>query len=179
METRSIYRTPEGESEILSFYDEVLSHWPVPVQTRTIDTRHGHTFVISSGEASAPPLVLLHGAASNATSWVGQIARYAQEFRVYAVDIPGEPGRSTQNRPSWHGPGYAEWLEDVQLSGSNVGDAYLHLADEIDDALPTFDTYLWGNDACAFFRKVTDAMRVWIDATRTITHERAFVGAAR
>jgi pimeloyl-ACP methyl ester carboxylesterase len=29
------------------------------------------------------------------------------------VDLPGEPGRSSPNRPSWSGPAYAEWLADV------------------------------------------------------------------
>jgi pimeloyl-ACP methyl ester carboxylesterase len=32
---------------------------------------------------------------------------------VYAVDLPGEPGKSAPNRPAWDSPAYAEWLEDV------------------------------------------------------------------
>jgi pimeloyl-ACP methyl ester carboxylesterase len=45
--------------------------------------------------------------------WIGEVAEYSRYFRTYAVDIPGEPGRSASNRPSWNGPEYAEWLADV------------------------------------------------------------------
>jgi pimeloyl-ACP methyl ester carboxylesterase len=56
---------------------------------------------------------LLHGAASNAVSWAGDVAAYSAHFRVYAVDLPGEPGKSAPNRPAWEGFAFAEWLEDV------------------------------------------------------------------
>ena len=71
------------------------------------------------------------------------------------------------------------WLEDVRLAGSTASEAYLHLADALDAALPTFHGYLWGESARAFFRKVTGAMRVWIETTRTIAHERTAATAAR
>jgi pimeloyl-ACP methyl ester carboxylesterase len=113
MKTESIYKSLAGHREIMALYDAVLAHWPVAHETFNLPTRHGDTFVIASGEKSAPPLILLHGSASNAVSWVGDVAEYSSHFRVYAVDLPGEPGKSTQNRPAWDGPGYAEWLEDV------------------------------------------------------------------
>jgi pimeloyl-ACP methyl ester carboxylesterase len=109
----SIYKSPEGEKQVMALYDAALSHWPVPYEALRLPTRHGETFVIASGDPPAPPLVLLHGAASNAVSWVGDVAAYCPHFRVYAVDIPGDPGKSVQNRLPWDGPGYAEWLEDV------------------------------------------------------------------
>jgi pimeloyl-ACP methyl ester carboxylesterase len=91
----------------------VLKNWPVPYETLTVTTRHGDTHVISCGEKTGPPLVLLHGLASNAVSWVGDVEQYSRHFRVFAVDIPGEPGRSAPNRPSWEGPDFAEWTEDL------------------------------------------------------------------
>ena len=63
--------------------------------------------------AGAPPVVLLHGAASNALAWMGDIGEYSKRLRVYAVDLPGEPGRSSHNRPPWQGPAYVEWMEDL------------------------------------------------------------------
>jgi pimeloyl-ACP methyl ester carboxylesterase len=113
MNTESIYKSPAGKSQIMALYDAVLARWPVPYETFNLPTRHGETFIIASGEVSAPPLVLLHGSASNAVSWVGDVPEYSQHFRVYAVDLPGEPGKSAENRPTWDGPGFAEWLEDV------------------------------------------------------------------
>jgi len=119
MITESIYKSPAGKSEIMALYDAVLARWPVPYEAITIPTRHGETFVIASGDKSAPPLVLLHGSASNAVSWVGDVTEYSQHFRVYAVDLPGEAGRSAENRPAWDGPGFAEWLDDV-LDGLKI-----------------------------------------------------------
>ncbi|MEW5868355.1 MAG: alpha/beta hydrolase [Chloroflexota bacterium] len=115
----TIYKTPAGESEIMALYDAALGRWPVPYETFKLPTRHGETFVIASGEKSAPALMLLHGAQSNAVSWVGDVAEYSASFRTYAVDLPGEPGKSAQNRPDWEGPAYVEWLEDV-LDGLGV-----------------------------------------------------------
>lgn len=119
MDTAAIYKSPAGKAEIMALYDAALARWPVAYETFDLPTRHGRTFVIASGEKAAQPLVLLHGAASNAVSWVGDAAGYSRRFRVYAVDLPGEPGKSAENRPAWDGPGFAEWLEDV-LDGLQI-----------------------------------------------------------
>ena len=124
MNPSPLYRSVAGEQAVMALYDRVLAHWPVPYQALDIDTRHGRTFALASGPASAPPLVLLHGACSNAVSWVGDVAEYSRCCRVYAVDLPGEPGRSAPNRPPWAGPAYTEWLEDL-LGGLGIGTASL------------------------------------------------------
>jgi len=119
MNAESIYKSPAGERQIMALYDAVLARWPVAHETFRLPTRHGETFAIASGEPSAPPLILLHGAVSNAVSWVGEVPAYSPCFRVYAVDLPGEPGRSAPNRPAWEGPAFAEWMEDV-LDGLKI-----------------------------------------------------------
>jgi pimeloyl-ACP methyl ester carboxylesterase len=113
MQSQSLYRSPSGEREVMAIYDRVLAHWPVPYETITVSTRCGNTFMIASGEKSSPPLMLLHGSCSNALSWIGEVTEYSRYFRVYSIDIPGEPGKSTSNRPSWNSPAYADWMEDV------------------------------------------------------------------
>ena len=113
MDTNPLYKTAAGEKEIIALYDNVLKNWPVPYETSLVSTRHGETFVICSGDKKAPPLFLLHGAASNAVSWVGDVAEYSRHFRVYAVDIPGEPGKSAPILLPFEGTAYAEWMEDL------------------------------------------------------------------
>lgn len=114
MSAQSIYKSPAGERAIMALYENVLAdYWPAPKETLNIPTRHGHTFVIASGDESAPPLVLLHGAASNSAIWAADVAAYSPQHRVYAVDLLGEPGKSAPNRPAWDSPAYAEWLADV------------------------------------------------------------------
>ncbi len=124
MGNASIYKSPAGESAVMALYDQALAYWPVPHEELRLPTRYGETFIIASGPAAAPPLVLLHGAASNALSWMGEVAAYSQRCRTYAVDIIGEPGRSAPARPSWNGPAYGEWLADV-LDGLAVTKASL------------------------------------------------------
>jgi pimeloyl-ACP methyl ester carboxylesterase len=111
--TKPIYKTPAGEKAVMAVYDALLARWPVPHETLTIPTRYGDTFVIASGERASPPLVLLHGAGTNSSIWAGDVVEYSRQYRVYAVDLLGEPGRSAPNRPAWNSPAYAEWLADV------------------------------------------------------------------
>jgi pimeloyl-ACP methyl ester carboxylesterase len=110
---RSIYKSIAGEQAVMALYDSALSRWPVPYEGLNVPTRHGSTFVVLSGEASAPPLVLLHGSTMNSGMWMEDVIEYSRGYRVLAVDLIGEPGRSAQNRPSWDGPAYPDWLEDV------------------------------------------------------------------
>ncbi len=113
MNAHSIYKSPAGEKKIMEVYDTMLSHWPVPYEGIHISTRHGNSFAIACGPESAPPLVLIHGAGSNSLTWAGEITAYSARYRIYAVDLPGEPGKSAPNRLAWDGPAFAEWLEDV------------------------------------------------------------------
>jgi pimeloyl-ACP methyl ester carboxylesterase len=113
MTTPSVFKSPEGERLIMALYDKALAQWPVPHQTLTLPTRHGDTFVIASGDESAPPLVVLHGAGTSSAIWGADMADYCRCYRVYAVDLPGEAGKSSPNRPPWDTPAFAEWLADV------------------------------------------------------------------
>ena len=111
--TRSIWKTPSGAEAVRARYRQFLAFWPQPVEQQTIPTRHGETFVVASGPADAPPVVLLHGSASTSVIWMGDARLWAQRFRVYAVDIIGEPGLSAENRPTLASGAYAQWLDDV------------------------------------------------------------------
>jgi pimeloyl-ACP methyl ester carboxylesterase len=111
--TKSVYKSLAGEKAVMALYDSMLAHWPVPYKTLNISTRYGNTFVIASGEASSPPLILLHGAGTNSAIWAGDVAEYSRYYRVYAIDLLGEAGRSAPNRPDWNGNAYAEWLDEV------------------------------------------------------------------
>jgi pimeloyl-ACP methyl ester carboxylesterase len=113
MTARSIYKSEAGQQAVLAFYNQALAYWPVEHQDLLLKTRLGETFVIASGPPSGVPLILLHGAGSNALAWMGDVPALSRDFRVYSVDIPGDPGRSAPVRPSWNGSGYVEWLEDV------------------------------------------------------------------
>src|SRR5439155_8485197 len=88
---------------------------------RTVPTRHGDTFVLVSAPENGPPVLLVHGSGGNTLAWLGLVGRLADRFRLYAVDVIGEPGLSAPSRPPLGSSAYAEWLDDV-LDGLGVGE---------------------------------------------------------
>jgi len=108
-----VYKTEAGGHEVERRYRELLEHWPVPSEHRRVPTRDGETFVVVSGPESAPPLVLLHGAGGNALTWASAVPSLARHFRVYVVDVIGEPGLSAPSRPALETEEHVLWLDDV------------------------------------------------------------------
>lgn len=113
MASVSVFKTPEGERVVHDSYRDILRQWPVGHRQLRVPTRHGETFVIVSGPEDAPALVLLHGTASNAGSWIVDIPIWSRHFRVFAVDIIGDAGFSAQVRPPLESNAHVEWLDDV------------------------------------------------------------------
>lgn len=113
MGAEEIYKTPEGKAAIMAWYDGVLARWPVPCEAMTVRTRVGDTFVMASGKDKAPPIVLLHGAATNSAMWLSDAAVFGRAYRVYAVDLSGEPGRTVPVYLDWYGDAFAEWLDEA------------------------------------------------------------------
>jgi pimeloyl-ACP methyl ester carboxylesterase len=111
-----IYKSPEGKLAIEARYRALLGGWPVAHDELTVPTRAGDTFVVASGSRSAPALVLLHGSGTNSVSWIRDVAVWAQHYRVYAVDLIGEPGLSAPSRPPLASGAYADWLDDVWVA---------------------------------------------------------------
>ncbi|MBU5439561.1 alpha/beta hydrolase [Tissierella sp. MSJ-40] len=113
MKTQIAFKTQAGKNEIMKAYDSFLQKWVSPCKEIYTDTRYGKTHIIASGEKSAPPLILLHGTGMNSIMWIGEVREYSKSYRVYAVDIPGEPGKSDETQFSLEGASYTEWLYDV------------------------------------------------------------------
>lgn len=109
----NIYKSEAGRAAVESQYRRFLARWPVPCEQRIVSTRQGDTFVMISGEPTAPPVVLFHGSGTNSASWMREVATWAQHHRVYAIDMIGEPGLSAPSRPPLASSAYADWLDDV------------------------------------------------------------------
>src|SRR5215831_12353424 len=108
-----IYKSSEGERLVRERYLVFLKHWPVPNEHIRISTSQGETFIVACGPESAPPLVLLHGGAGNSAMWMGDVRAFAQNFRVYCIDMIGEAGLSAPSRPPLSSDAYAVWLDEV------------------------------------------------------------------
>jgi pimeloyl-ACP methyl ester carboxylesterase len=107
------FKTPEGGRRYLRAYDQVLAQWPVPFQELEVPTPFGDTHIIVSGPQGAPPLVLLHATGTSATGWLLNVGPLSQRYRVYAVDILGEPGKTRQTRLLRDRADGAGWLAAV------------------------------------------------------------------
>ena len=107
------FNTREGREAILATYDRLTARWPVSFQQRTVPTSLGAASAIEWGSPEHPVLVLVHGSSSNAATWLGDAAAYGADHHVFAVDLPGECGRSDPRRPVLEGAAYAAWLGEV------------------------------------------------------------------
>ena len=109
----SPFKTPEGEAKFRAAYDAALKLWPVPYEELDIPTRFGVTHVVAAGPKNAPALVLLHGYMATSVMWSPNVGDFATSYRVYAVDIMGQPSKSTPEEPVRHAADYVAWLTDT------------------------------------------------------------------
>ncbi|MFL5296154.1 MAG: alpha/beta fold hydrolase [Phenylobacterium sp.] len=115
----AIWKTPQGGEAVRARYAQFLSYWPKPSEQLRVPTSQGETFVVASGKLGAPAVVFLHGSASNSVVWLRDAAIMGEHFRVYAIDMIGEPGLSAESRPPLASGSYVGWLDDV-LAGLGV-----------------------------------------------------------
>ena len=107
---RRAFKTLEGEAEYLEAYVAAMKSWPVPYAEREIASRFGRTHVVVSGPVCAPPLVLLHGYWATLTMWSLNVTDLSKYYRVYAIDVMGQPGKSIPDEPIRTASDYVEWL---------------------------------------------------------------------
>jgi pimeloyl-ACP methyl ester carboxylesterase len=75
-----------------------------------IPSRFGTTHVVASGPKDAAPLVLLHGYWATLTMWAPNVADFSNGYRVYAIDVMGQPSKSIPDEPIRNAADYVEWL---------------------------------------------------------------------
>jgi pimeloyl-ACP methyl ester carboxylesterase len=119
MSQTSPFKSPQGEVMFLAAYDAVLKRWPVPYEELDIPTRFGMTHVIVSGPNDAPPLVLLHGYMATSVMWAPNIADFSRDYRIYAIDVMGQPSKSRPDEPVRGEADYVTWLT-ATLDGLNL-----------------------------------------------------------
>lgn len=126
MTNLSTFKTCEGETAFLKAYDAAMNMWPVPYEEIEISTQFGLTHVVISGPKDAPPLVLLHGMSMTLTMWLPNVADFCKDYRVYAIDIMGQPGKSVPNynEPIRDVADFMVWLSEI-IDKLNLDSIYL------------------------------------------------------
>ena len=109
----TIFKTDEGAQEYAEAYKDSLSLWPVPFESITVPTSYGIVHLIASGNEGAPPLILLHMGAMSATMWYPNVEKLSKDFRVLAVDILNDLGKSIPTRPTRTKQSNAAWMVEL------------------------------------------------------------------
>lgn len=121
----SVYKSEKGKNAVMEAVQEIYRQCPVPVESLWLETgSFGPSHVLAAGDPAAPPLVLLHGASSNSAGWFGYLPAWSQSFRIYAADIPGQPGLSGDECPGISDGGSTGWLEELV---EKLGLEYFHI----------------------------------------------------
>lgn len=113
----------DGHRAIMDWYKDAVATIDTPVSSRYVSTRFGRTHMLAAGPDDAPALILIPGIAGCAPLWRRQLPAFAQHFRVYALDIVGQPGKSEPETPSFLNDDFSLWLLDV-LDGLGIERAH-------------------------------------------------------
>ena len=108
-----LYKSEEGLEKIVSWYERVKEEITVDHESEYVDTRFGKTHAIVAGKTHEKSLILIPGVAGCAPLWRHQINELSKHFKIYALDIVGQPGNSDPNPPSVFNDDFVDWLEDV------------------------------------------------------------------
>lgn len=126
MTSASAFKTLEGETEFIAAYEYAMNLWPVPYEEIDIPTRFEMTHVVTTGPQDAPSLVLLHGNFGTLTMWSQNIADFSRGFRVYAIDVIGQPSKSIPDpdKPIIDTADFDAWLGET-LDGLSLDRIFL------------------------------------------------------
>ncbi|PZR12216.1 MAG: alpha/beta hydrolase [Flavobacterium psychrophilum] len=121
---KTVFKSPEGKNKIIRAYDDAITNSSLNLKTNVLKTTFGDTHFLEAGSQHQEIVILLHGASSNATSWLSDFAEYSKQYKVIAIDIIGEAGKSAETRPSYKTTDFAEWLKEIferlDISKANI-----------------------------------------------------------
>jgi pimeloyl-ACP methyl ester carboxylesterase len=128
----SVFRSKSCEKQVLEVYDSIIATWPVPYEDLFIPTCLGDTHIIASGPVKAQPIILIHAFYASAASWFQNVGSLSKSYRVYAMDIIGDPNKSKPIRPIRHLSDFVNWFDDV------MNELHLDQADFIGNSVGAF-----------------------------------------
>jgi pimeloyl-ACP methyl ester carboxylesterase len=110
---QSVFKNEMAKNAYFVAYDRTLKSWPVPYESKYVSTSYGKTHILVSGPEDGESIVLMHGKGDSATSWIANVPALSSKNRVYALDILGDVGKSTVEKPILNRIDFADWLTQV------------------------------------------------------------------
>lgn len=111
----AFYKSLEGKQAMVEWEAKMRSRLSEKAKELWVSTRFGPTYVVVDGPEDGEPLITLHGWGNNSMVYMTtqQFQPILEKYRVYAVDIIGQPGRSALQTPPIRTTGYADWIQDL------------------------------------------------------------------
>ncbi|MEH6759530.1 MAG: alpha/beta hydrolase [Maribacter arcticus] len=110
---QSLYKSETGKVEILNLYNQKLEGLNINYQYQDIETSFGKTNIIIVGDASKPPILIVHGSNGCAPIALETYSGLEVHFQVFAVDVLAQPNKSSETRLSMKNDDYGKWLHEV------------------------------------------------------------------
>jgi pimeloyl-ACP methyl ester carboxylesterase len=111
--SRSHWSTARAAEAYRASYARSLELWPIPFESRLVDTPFGRTHVVVSGATTGDPIILVHAASLSATQWYVQARDLGARHPLAAVDIMGDIGLSSEAAPVRTRADAGDWLAAV------------------------------------------------------------------
>ncbi|MEM8892922.1 MAG: alpha/beta hydrolase [Bacteroidota bacterium] len=120
----SFFTDAQAQEAAADLYQKKLDELNIDHESFYIESSFGNTHIISTGKTDGPPLILLHGSNGCAPIAIEALKGLLDNFKVFAIDVPGQPNLSEAFRPSMKNDEYGKWMSEV-LSKLDVNQAVL------------------------------------------------------
>ncbi len=104
----TIYKNADGQQQIMAWIDAQLQQFKLTA--KKVSTSEGDVHWIEGGNPDKPVLLMLPGTNFSALSYQAYFVLLAQDFRLIALDLIGQPGKSHPIRPKFKDTGAAKWV---------------------------------------------------------------------
>ena len=102
-----------AQKEYFEAYDKTLQKWGVEYDELYIPTSKGIAHVTLSGPKNGVPVLLLHGMSASSTMWYPNAKALAEDYRLFAVDLLIEPGKSYKNADLENLDEVITWYQEI------------------------------------------------------------------
>jgi pimeloyl-ACP methyl ester carboxylesterase len=123
---QSKYKTKDSREWLEDWLADVLRANNLDYQRLNLQTFLGNTSVLAKNHErkELEPLIFLPGGRTCGIFWDlnGNLAPLYADYRIYLVDVNGQPGLSDGNAPAIASDGYGKWLKEV-LEGLSLNEA--------------------------------------------------------
>jgi len=103
----------DGRQQYYNAYSRVMELWQVDYRDLYIPVKYGTAHVIVAGDKGAQPLLMLHGMNASSAMWYPNIEKLSANYRVFAIDLITEPGKSEPNTAIDNSETLMLWYEEI------------------------------------------------------------------